>query len=89
MADAIDYVDASHLAYVAAGKAARLTVARLDDKGQFAVVATAETSDGARNAVADAKGNVYVTDQGSHLIQKFTPAGQWRIASRSTRWMPL
>jgi tripartite motif-containing protein 71 len=22
-------------------------------------------------------GNVYVTDQGSHLIQKFTPAGQW------------
>src|SRR3954451_5805353 len=22
-------------------------------------------------------GNVYVTDQGSHLVQKFTPAGQW------------
>src|SRR3954467_1192248 len=21
--------------------------------------------------------NVYVTDQGSHLVQKFTPAGQW------------
>src|SRR3954462_8647818 len=22
-------------------------------------------------------GNVYVTDQGSHLVQKFTSAGQW------------
>ncbi|HEY6758997.1 MAG TPA: NHL repeat-containing protein [Baekduia sp.] len=32
-------------------------------------------------------GNVYVTDQGSHLIQKFTPAGQWLadIGSAGTR----
>ncbi|WP_027004664.1 NHL repeat-containing protein [Conexibacter woesei] len=32
-------------------------------------------------------GNVYVTDQGSHLVQKFTPAGQWLmdIGSAGTR----
>jgi DNA-binding beta-propeller fold protein YncE len=32
------------------------------DKGQFTIVATGETSDGARNAVADGRGDVYVPD---------------------------
>jgi hypothetical protein len=65
--DNIDYVDGR--LYVAAGKAARLTVARLDDEGQLSVVSTATTSDGARNAVADASGNAYVTDsQGARLL---------------------
>jgi hypothetical protein len=70
--DNIDYVDGTHLLYVAAGKAARLTVASLDDKGQLAVSATGETSDGARNAVADANGTAYVADsqQGRLLIFK-------------------
>src|ERR1700712_2135610 len=32
-------------------------------------------------------GNVYVTDQGSHLVQKFAPTGQWLadIGSAGTR----
>jgi DNA-binding beta-propeller fold protein YncE len=48
--------------YVAAGKAAKLTIATLDAKGQLTVVATGETSEGARNPVADAQGNAYVAD---------------------------
>jgi DNA-binding beta-propeller fold protein YncE len=58
--DNIDYVDGK--VYAAAGKAARLTVARLDGAGQLTVVATGDTSEGARNAVADDKGNVFVAD---------------------------
>ena len=65
--DNVDYVDGK--LYVAAGKAARLTVASLDDHGQLTVVATGDTSDGARNAVADSKGNVYVADSiGARLL---------------------
>ncbi|HEX3593459.1 MAG TPA: hypothetical protein VHU80_00095 [Polyangiaceae bacterium] len=60
--DNIDYVDATHLLYAAAGKASRLTVASVDAKGQLSVVATGETSEGARNAVADANGSAYVAD---------------------------
>ncbi len=60
--DNIDYVEPSGLLYVAAGKASRLTVARFDDKGVPAVVATATTAAGSRNAVADANGNAYVPD---------------------------
>ncbi len=67
--DSIDYSDAGRLLYVAAGKAARLTVVRLDDEGQLTVVSTTTTSEGARNAVADAGGNAYVTDsQNARLL---------------------
>ena len=58
--DNIDFVDGR--IYVAAGKAAKLTIARVDEKGEFAVIATAATSEGVRNAVADAMGNVYAPD---------------------------
>jgi DNA-binding beta-propeller fold protein YncE len=65
--DNIDFVRGS--LYVAAGKAAKLTVAGIDDKGQLGVVATGDTSDGARNAVADGSGNVYVGDSlGARLL---------------------
>jgi DNA-binding beta-propeller fold protein YncE len=60
--DNIDFNAQTGLVYVAAGKAARLTVARLGDHGELSVVRTAETAPGARNAVADASGNVYVAD---------------------------
>jgi hypothetical protein len=72
--DNIDYVDATQLLYVAAGKAARLTVARVDDKGRLAVVATGETSEGARNAVADANGTAYVADSQQARLLVFKPA---------------
>lgn len=66
----VDNLDlAGDLLYVAAAKAGKLTIAKLDDKGQLAVVATGVTSEGARNAVSDASGNVYVGDSlGSRLL---------------------
>jgi DNA-binding beta-propeller fold protein YncE len=65
--DNIDFVDGRH--YGAAGKAATLTVATVDDKGQLSAIATGATSQGARNAVADANGNVYVADShGARLL---------------------
>jgi DNA-binding beta-propeller fold protein YncE len=70
--DDIFFAERTSLLYAAAGKAARLTVARLDDKGRLDVVATGETSEGARNAVADANGTAYVADsqQGRLLVFK-------------------
>ncbi len=60
--DNIDYVAALGNVYVVAGKAAKLSVVHLDDKGQLTVVATAATSEGTRNTVADDSGNAYVLD---------------------------
>jgi len=60
--DNIAWLAPQRLLYAAAGKAARLTVARIDDKGQPTIVATGASTDGARNGVADASGNAYVAD---------------------------
>lgn len=60
--DNIDWLDEHHALYVAAAKAAQVTVATFDDKGQPKVIAKGTTADGARNAVADATGNAYVAD---------------------------
>lgn len=65
--DNIDVVDA--VAYVAASKAARLTVAVVDNRGGLTVEATGDTAEGARNGVVDAQGNVYVPDpKGARLL---------------------
>jgi DNA-binding beta-propeller fold protein YncE len=67
--DNIDWLEPQRLLYAAAGKAARLTVARVDDKGQPTVVATGSSTEGARNGVADASGNAYVPDaHGAQLL---------------------
>jgi DNA-binding beta-propeller fold protein YncE len=60
--DNIEYIRGANLLVVAAGKASRLTVARVNDKGEPSVVATGVTAEGARNAVTDADGNIYVVD---------------------------
>lgn len=73
--DNIDYADTKQWIVAVAGKAARLTFAHLDDKGQLTVVATAPTADGTRNVVADANGNAYVADaQGARLLLVAAPA---------------
>jgi hypothetical protein len=65
----LDYVESSQLLYAAAGKAARLTVARLADDGQLSTIAAGRTAPGARNAISDASGSSYVADpQGAHLL---------------------
>jgi len=67
--DNIDYVPSTGLLYAAAGKAARLTVARVGNRGELTVIASGETAAGAKNAVADGNGNAYVADsQGAHLL---------------------
>jgi hypothetical protein len=73
--DNIDYVDDKQLVYVAAGKASRLTIAKVDAKGALTVVATGTTSEGARNAVADAAGNTYVADSANARLLVFPPPG--------------
>ena len=60
--DNIDWLGPQRLLYAAAGKAAKVTVARIDEKGQPTVVATGASTEGARNGVADASGNAYVAD---------------------------
>ena len=68
--DNIDYVASTGLLYVAAAKAARLTVARVGDHGELVAIAKGETAAGARNAVADGNGNAYVADaQGAQLLE--------------------
>jgi hypothetical protein len=67
--DNIDYLDGR--LYVAAGKGSKLTVAGIEDKGQLTVVATGDSSEGARNAVADANGNAYVADSLSGRLLVF------------------
>ncbi len=73
--DNLDYLADKRLLFAAAGKAARLTIARVDDKGQLSVVATGATSEGARNAVADANGGAYVADSKAARILVFPPPG--------------
>jgi hypothetical protein len=73
--DNVDWLEARQRLYVAAGKAARLTVAHVDDRGQLSVVARSATADGARNGVADASGNAYVVDRANArlLVFPYTP----------------
>lgn len=60
--DNIDYVASSGQLIVGAGKAAKITVFHSDDHGSATVVATGNTAQGSRNAVADSNGVVYVPD---------------------------
>src|SRR5262245_36673862 len=68
--DNIDYVPKRHELYVAAGRAAKLTVARVDPQGTLAAWVVVPTKNGARNAVATDEGTAYVTDspEGSLLL---------------------
>ncbi|MFI5301562.1 MAG: YncE family protein [Polyangiales bacterium] len=62
--DNIDFAIGPRLVVAAAGKAARLTFAHLDEAGGLTVVSTVATSEGTRNVVADSDGNAYVADAG-------------------------
>jgi hypothetical protein len=63
--------------YAAAGKAAKLTIAGLDDKGQLSIIAAGPTSEGARNAVTDQNGNAYLADApAARLLVVAAPPGR-------------
>jgi DNA-binding beta-propeller fold protein YncE len=62
--DDIYYSPASHMLYVGAAKAAKLTIARADDKGKLSLIAQMPTRQGARNGVLDKNGNLYLAHSG-------------------------
>ncbi len=68
--DNIDYLDARRTLYVAAGKSARLTVARVDDRGVLRAMATVPTAEGGRVVVVAGDGTAVVGDpnHGSVLV---------------------
>lgn len=62
--DDIYYSPATHMLYVGAAKAAKLTIARADDKGHLTMVSQVPTQMGARNGVLDKNGNLYLAHSG-------------------------
>jgi DNA-binding beta-propeller fold protein YncE len=70
--DNLDYLPAKRSLYVAAGGAATLTVAHLDEKGMLRSIASIPTASGARNAVVAEDGTAYVVDgrEGKILVVK-------------------
>ena len=60
--DNLDYLPGPRSLYAAAGGAATLTVAHLDERGVLARIAVVPTAKGARNAVAADDGTAYVAD---------------------------
>lgn len=62
--DDIHYVPATHLLYVGAAHAAKLTVARTDKNGHLTVIARVPTQAGARNATVTKNGTVFLAHGG-------------------------
>jgi DNA-binding beta-propeller fold protein YncE len=60
--DLIDYFEPTRSLYIAAGKAAQLTIATVDDAGHATVAETIATSLGVRNAVVGETGAAYAVD---------------------------
>jgi DNA-binding beta-propeller fold protein YncE len=58
--DDISYAPATHLLYIGAARAAKLTIAHVDDKGHLAIVAQVPIREGARNGVVTKNGTVYL-----------------------------
>jgi DNA-binding beta-propeller fold protein YncE len=58
--DDINYAPATHLLYVGAARAAKLTIAHADDNGHLAIVAQVPTREGARNGVVGKNGTLYL-----------------------------
>lgn len=60
--DNIEWSADSRLLFVGAGKAGKLFVIHADEAGQLTTTISIATTEGARNAVVDAKGNIYLAD---------------------------
>lgn len=58
--DDLNYPPTTHMLDVGAAKAARLTVARVDDTGKLSLIAVVPTHEGARNGVVTKDGTVYL-----------------------------
>ena len=73
--DDIAYLEARRKLYVGAAKAAKLTIASLDARGQLAVEATIATAPGVRNAVVADEGVAYLTDSLEGKLLVVSPHG--------------
>jgi DNA-binding beta-propeller fold protein YncE len=62
--DDIHYVVATHLLYVGAARAAKLTIARADNAGKLTIVTQVSTQNGARNGVVTKDGTIYLAHGG-------------------------
>jgi DNA-binding beta-propeller fold protein YncE len=62
--DDVHYDTATHLLYVGAARAAKLTIARADSAGKLTTVAQVPTQSGARNGVVTKNGTVYLAHGG-------------------------
>jgi DNA-binding beta-propeller fold protein YncE len=62
--DDIHYEPATHLLYVGAARAAKLTIARADSAGKLTIVTQVATQNGARNGVVTKDGTVYLAHGG-------------------------
>jgi hypothetical protein len=69
--DNIAWLGSRRLLYSASGGAARVTVARIDPRGQPTIVTTGASVEGTRNVVADDAGNAYVADGASARLLVF------------------
>jgi len=58
--DDLSYSPATHTLYVGAARAAQLTVAHVDDKGNLTLIARVPTHEGARNGVVTKDGRLYL-----------------------------
>lgn len=72
--DNIDFLDTKRQLYVAAGKAATLTVASVDDNGILSLLGSAPTAQGTRVVVVDRDGGAYVADPMNGQVLAITPA---------------
>jgi len=72
--DDIDYAPATHLLYVGAGRAGKLTVARIDDEGKLSTEASVTTHEGARNPAVTDKGVVYLAHGGGSGLKDLVVA---------------
>jgi DNA-binding beta-propeller fold protein YncE len=62
--DDINYAPTTHLLYVGAARAAKLTIARADDAGKLTIVTQVATQNGARNGVVTTNGTVFLAHGG-------------------------
>ena len=75
--DDVNYVDSRQELFAAAGRAGKITIARLGPDGALAPVASVATAPGARNAVATEDGVAYLTDaRGGKILVVERPAAR-------------
>ena len=72
--DDIDYVPSSHLIYVGAGRAGKLTIVWLDARGGLTPIAIVPTKQGARNPAAASDGSIYLQNAQAGELVVVSPA---------------